>query len=107
MIEKDDLVRLAQYLSIVHHTKGRIRLRVSPSIKKEAQNFDSNTIENFPKEINGIKNVKINKLIGSITINYDENVFPFQTWEKLVRADIDDEILQTIDKLIKDAQCKI
>lgn len=107
MIKKEDLVKLASYVSIIHHTKGRIRLRVSPSIKKEAQNFDADMIKNFPKEIDGIKNVKINKLIGSITINYDEEVFAFSTWEDLVSGNINDELMQSIEKLIKDAQCKM
>lgn len=103
MVTKEDLLKLANYVSIVHHSKGRIRLRVSPSIKKEADNFDASLLESFPKDIDGIKDIKLNKIIGSITINYDENIFNFSTWEDLVAGKADEEMMQKINSLIKEA----
>lgn len=103
MVTKDDLLRLAKYVSIVHHSKGRIRLRVSLSIKKEADNFDVDRLQqSFSKDIEGIKSVKINKLIGSITICYDEDIFPYSTWEELIAGDVSDELMQKIQSLIKE-----
>lgn len=102
MVTKEDLISLAKYLSIIHHSKNRIRLRVNPSIKKEESNLDTNMIDLLPKQIDGIKDIKINKLIGSITINYDANIFNPNVWEELVAGNISEELMQKLQNLIKD-----
>lgn len=100
MITKEDLVSLAKYLSIIHHSKNRIRLRVSPSIKSEA--YDISMIDSLATQVDGIKDIKINKIIGSITINYDSNIFGANVWEELVSGNISEELMQKIQNLIKD-----
>ncbi len=102
MIKKEDLVALSKYLKIVHHSKGRLRVRVSLAIKKEAHRLDEDFLKNFPKEIKGIKDVKVNKLIGSITINYDPDIFEPQVWEDLIGGNISDELMERLENLIKE-----
>ncbi len=102
MATKDDLVSLAKYLSIVHHTVGRIRLRVSPSIFSEVKKFDENDLKDLPLKIKGIKDIKLNKLIGSLTISYDADVFKPQIWDELLAGNISDEILENLSKMIKE-----
>lgn len=103
MVTKEDLLKLAKYVSIIHHSSGRIRLRVSPSIKKEAESFDEGLLKSFPDEIDGIKSIKVNKLIGSITISYDEDIFPSSMWEDLVAGKANKDLLEKIQSLIKEA----
>lgn len=69
-INSDILTSIAPFLSTISHTKGRLRVRVSPKIKQ--LELPVSGIEDRVKNIDGIKNVKFNKLIGSVTIEYDE-----------------------------------
>ena len=59
-------------------------------------------IEALPRRINGIQSIKINKVIGSLTIEYDHAVFPSHLWENLVAGKELDEIIAIIDQLAKE-----
>lgn len=99
MITIQDLIHLAKYFSIISHSDGRIRLRISSSIKKEADNFDANIMD-YLKDIDGIADVKLKKLIGSVTISYDKDIFAPKLWEKLISNTLENEDKQYLEKLI-------
>lgn len=101
-VTAENLVELGGYFSIVHHIKGRIRLRVSPKIKEHKHHVSIEDIEALPARINGIKSIKINKMIGSLTIEYDHAIFPDHLWENLVKGENLDEIITIIDQLAKE-----
>ena len=102
MITAEELVSLAQYFTTIHHIKGRLRVRVSSKIKEQSGNISMSDIEELPQKINGIKKIKINKIVGSITIEYDNNIFPKELWDDLVNGEKPDEIVQIINKLYKE-----
>jgi len=102
LIKTDDIIKIAKYFSIIAHTPGRLRVRVSPKIKEQSGNISINDIENLPNRINGIKEIKIKKIIGSVTILYDYNIFAPSLWEDLVRNENLDELTQLINKLAKE-----
>lgn len=89
---QDDLVNLADCFSIIHHSPGRIRLRASLKLKDLANSVDSSDFNNLFDTINAlpmIKHIKINKLIGSVTIEYDPKKFDSTLWEKWIeKSDI-------------------
>ncbi|AOO66268.1 HMA2 domain-containing protein [Sulfurospirillum halorespirans] len=101
-VTAEKLVELGGYFSIVHHIKGRIRLRVSPKIKEHKHHVGIEDIEALPARINGIKSIKINKMIGSLTVEYDHAIFPDHLWENLVKGEKLDEIITIIDQLAKE-----
>lgn len=101
-VTAEKLVELGGYFSIVHHIKGRIRLRVSPKIKEHKHHVGIEDIEALPTRINGIKSIKINKMIGSLTVEYDHAIFPDHLWENLVKGEKLDEIITIIDQLAKE-----
>ena len=101
-VTAEKLVELGGYFSIVHHIKGRIRLRVSPKIKEHKHHVGIEDIEALPARINGIKSIKINKMIGSLTVEYDHAIFPDHLWENLVKGEKLDEIITIIDQLSKE-----
>ena len=101
-VSAEKLIELGAYFSIIHHIKGRIRLRVSPRIKEHKHHVGIEDIEALPARINGIKSIKINKMIGSLTIEYDHAVFPDHLWENLVAGKELDEIIAIIDQLSKE-----
>lgn len=102
MINTDDIIKIAGYFTLVHHVPGRLRVRVSPSIKKESGNIAIKDIEELPKKINGIKKIKINKIVASVTIEYDAQIFPSRLWEDLINKTNLDEITELINKLAKE-----
>lgn len=102
MIQTEDIINIAGFFSIVAHSPGRLRVRVNPKITKESNNISISDIEELPKKINGIKNIKINKVIASVTITYDPQIFKPQVWEDLVNKRNIEEITKIINNLAKE-----
>ncbi|MCK5854946.1 MAG: hypothetical protein KAG56_06960, partial [Sulfurovaceae bacterium] len=93
----------AQYFTIIHHIKGRIRIRVSSKIKEQQNNgVTLSDIENLPQQIEGINKIKINKIVGSITVEYEHEVFKKELWDDLVEGRNLDEVTEIINKLYKE-----
>jgi hypothetical protein len=103
MINAEKLVELAQYFTIIHHIKGRIRIRVSSKIKEQQNSTVTlRDIENLPQTIDGINKIKINKIVGSITVEYDHEIFKKELWDNLVEGKNLDEVTQIINNLYKE-----
>ena len=101
MITAEKLIEISSYLTLIHQTKGRIRVRVSPKIKEQSESITLADIEDIPNKIDGIKKVKINKIIGSITIEYNNSIFPDSLWKDLLNQENLDEIVKVINELSK------
>ena len=71
MISTDEIINIARFFSIIAHTPGRLRVRVNPKITQSSGNISISDIENLPNKIDGIINIKINKIIASVTITYN------------------------------------
>lgn len=102
MITTEDIIKIANYFSIIAHTPGRIRVRVNPKIKEEGGNITLADIESLPQKINGIKSIKIKKIIGSVTIMYEPSVFAPSLWEDLIKNENLDELTVLINNLAKE-----
>ncbi|MCP4971557.1 MAG: hypothetical protein GY932_13315 [Arcobacter sp.] len=102
MINTEDIIKIANYFSIIAHTPGRLRVRVNPKIKNESGNISLQDIEDLPNRIDGIKSIKIKKIIGSVTILYEPNVFSPELWEDLINNNNLEEISILINKLAKE-----
>ncbi|QKF64645.1 HMA2 domain-containing protein [Campylobacter corcagiensis] len=104
IVTKEFLVSVLSHFRIIHHTHGRLRLRVSSKIKDEFKDTDLNiSLEKFDdmvNSLNGVKSVKFNKVIGSITIEYDKDEFSKSFWENIIiNKDIDDFVSMINDKV--------
>lgn len=102
MIKTEDIIKIASYFTIVAHSPGRLRVRVNPKIKNENNNISIEDIEQIPNKIKGIKNIKVNKVIASVTITYDANIFKPEVWEDLINKRNLDEITKIINNLAKE-----
>ncbi len=76
----DDLMFLAPHTEVVHHIPGRIRLRILPSGLGAVGKTD---VKGMIGSIPGIVSIRINYIIGSVVIEYDQNRLPFSIWESL------------------------
>tara|TARA_B100001063_G_C16598166_1_gene469234 strand:+ start:218 stop:532 length:315 start_codon:yes stop_codon:yes gene_type:complete len=102
LISTEDIIKIADYFSIIAHSPGRLRVRVNPKIKNEGGNITLEDIENLPKKINGIKEIKIKKIIASVTITYDPAIFEPRLWEDLIAHKNLDEVTKLINTLAKE-----
>ena len=102
MITTEEIIKIASFFSIIAHTPGRLRVRVNPKIKDSGGNITISDIENLPKKIDGIVSIKINKIIASVTIMYDPNIFKPKLWEDLVKNENIEELTILINKLEKE-----
>jgi len=102
LIKTEDIIKIASYFSIIAHAPGRLRVRVNPKITKESGNITLADIENLPNKIDGIKEIKIKKIIASVTITYDANIFKPSLWEDLIAKRNLDEVSEIINTLAKE-----
>lgn len=108
----EDVTQVAEFFSIIHHIPGRIRIRVNvaklPAIKKWAketklreilgENESENFIITLLKSIPAVKNIKVNAIVGSATIEYDNNLFTPNLWECWVKKENLDEICAKLNE---------
>ena len=103
LIDTKKLIELSSYFSIIHHIKGRIRLRVSSKIKEmNKNNISLSDIESLSQKVKGIKRIKVNKIVGSITIDYDSTIFSDSLWVDLIEQKNLEHITSMINELSKD-----
>jgi len=102
LIKTEDIIKIANFFTIIAHAPGRLRVRVNPKIKNEGGNISLKDIENLPNKIDGIKDIKIKKIIASVTITYDPNIFRPALWEDLIAHRNLDEVSLLINKLAKE-----
>jgi len=101
-ITPQKIVEIASYFTVISHTKGRLRVRVNPKIKDEVTDVSLSDIETLPNKINGIKKIKINKIIASVTIEYQNEIFPKEKWDDLINGENIDEVVEIIENLKKE-----
>lgn len=102
MFEVSDIVKVSKYFSKIHHIDGRLRVRVNPAIKDEIEGVSLKDIESISSKIAGIEQIKVNRVIASITIKYDSSIFSYQIWEDLLNQRNLEEILKEINRLSKE-----
>lgn len=97
MNKAEILEKVLKYITITHHTNGRLRLDISSKIKelKDLENY--NLDEVFA--IDGISEVKVNKLLGKVTILYDFNLISKASLDNLINAKNIDEINEALKEL--------
>ena len=101
-ISPEKIVEIASYFTVISHTKGRLRVRVNPKIKEEVSGVSIEDIQTLSQKINGVNHIKINKMIGSVTITYAHDIFPKEIWDNAIKGQNTDEVIEIINKLKKE-----
>ncbi|MDL0088185.1 HMA2 domain-containing protein [Campylobacter gastrosuis] len=101
-ITPEILIKIISYFTPISHTEGRLRVRVSPKIRELSGEVELNNIDNLISKINGIKSVKFNKIIGSVTIQYDNLIFKKSEWDELLAGKNLEILSQKINDISKD-----
>lgn len=103
-IAPKDLQVFCEYFSIIHHTKGRIRLRASSKLKNYVENstIDFQSFLDILERTPLISSIKLNALIGSLTICYDSKLLNPKVFEQLIVGENLEEIAETINHHLKE-----
>ncbi len=101
---ENDIKTFAECFGIVHHSRGRVRLRANERLiallaKCGAQRLES--LLESAKALPIVKSLKINKLIGSVTIEYDSNAFDEGLWELWLVEKDSAAMFEKLQELIK------
>ncbi|MDR1007041.1 MAG: hypothetical protein LBL65_00555 [Campylobacteraceae bacterium] len=102
-ISEQRVLELSQYFTILHHTKGRIRLAINPNIKKILKEYKTLSIDKakeFIKKIDGIKEFKFIALLGTVTIIYDSDILNAQLIEDFINGKNMKQITEFINTFI-------
>lgn len=123
-IPLNEITQIADFFVIVHHVRGRIRIRANLKNLERAKTWAQNTelrqfladshsndtqtigtqemIIALLKRLNAIKEIKVNALIGSATITYDANLFEPNLWESWVKKERLEEITAKLNDFSQD-----
>lgn len=85
----DDWTRLAGLLShlrIVHHVRGRLRVRLRAGVLGWLAQWPNAAPENWLARLPGVTALHLNKAAASLVIEYDAGRIPPQWWERLLHT---------------------
>lgn len=99
MIQTQDILKISSYFSKIHHTPGRLRVKIDKTILNEVQNISLEDITTLPQQIEGLKEIKVNKIMATATILYDKSIFKPELWENLISGENLDEAVELLNNL--------
>ncbi|MDG4598162.1 MAG: hypothetical protein P9F75_21140 [Candidatus Contendobacter sp.] len=85
----DDWARLAgllPHLRIVHHVRGRLRVRLHAGVLGWLAQGPNAAPESWLARLPGITALHLNKSAASLVIEYDARRIPPQWWERLLHS---------------------
>ena len=93
---------LSKHITIAHHTKGRVRFKIDPKIQSHQETIALDKIGKLEQKIRGIKNVSVNKLAKSLTIEYDHTIIHHSMWEELANSKEYEKSATKLNNLLKE-----
>jgi hypothetical protein len=80
------LASLLPHLHIIHHVRGRLRVRLHPGVSGWLAQWPNAAPESWLAQWPGIARLHLNKVAASLVIEYDAGRIPPQWWERLLRS---------------------
>lgn len=102
MFTTENIEILSKHTQIIHHIKGRIRLKIDAKIQHYEDKIDLEALGTLDKKAGGIKSVSLNKIAKSLTIEYDPVVIDKDLWEALVDGRDYEMTANKLNQLIKE-----
>lgn len=85
-VTADDVIRLRGRLQIVHHVRGRLRVRFSRRVLESSQSSQVEGLRRFIESLEGVRRFRISALTGSAIVDYDQNDLSPELWESLIEG---------------------
>ncbi len=83
MFNIKDIEILSKHIEIVHHVKGRVRLKMDAKIANSGISLGLEDFENLSQNLKGIKSSRLNKIAKSLTIEYDYELISSSLFDDL------------------------
>lgn len=80
------LPQILAHLQIVHHVRGRVRVRLLPGIMAVLPKLNGANAEQWLTRIPGVLDLRLNLAAASLVIQYDAARIQPQWWERLIVA---------------------
>lgn len=96
------LLPLRRYLTIVHHVRGRVRLRLSIAGVRAAPPGVFDRLQKEVAQVPAIRSFRVNPAALSVTIEFDPDSIPADWWPALLQAD-DEEASRLLVEISPDA----
>jgi hypothetical protein len=94
------LLQLRRQLIVVHHIRGRIRLRLGPALFGQIPELSRQGLQDFLASLKGIGDLRLNPAAKSVVIEYDPERFPPELWDTLVEGD-DTDVERLLSMLVR------
>lgn len=85
-VTADDVIRLRGHLHIVHHVRGRLRVRFSTKALGRSQANQVEGLRRFIESLHGVRSLRISAVTGSVIVDYDQNDLSPQILESLIEG---------------------
>ena len=103
-IKTQTLAQVASYFSMIAHTNGRLRVRVSTNKKVLCSILIFACLDDLFALLNGIIYFNFKIIIGSVTIEYDHEIFPKNLWEDLLKGQNLEEISAKVNEVAREVK---
>ncbi|SEP69141.1 Heavy-metal-associated domain-containing protein [Ectothiorhodospira magna] len=103
MTHDDPLTQLLGQVRVVHHLRGRIRLKLDADLKALATAADIPDMEKMLSALPGVSSVRLNLLARSCVVTYDAEVIPMSAWEDFLRGQ-DTDAARTLSQIVHQAR---
>jgi len=80
------LASLLPHLRLIHHVRGRLRLRLRTGVSHWLAQYPDVVPEAWLARLPGIAALRLNKAAASLVIEYDARRIPPQWWERLLHS---------------------
>jgi len=100
MSPTEALMKMIPYFSTMHHSPGRLRVRIDAGIRQDVPAISFSEVAGLPERLAGLKEIKINKVMGTATILYDPKVLLPQTWDALLAGELQGPFAVLADHLL-------
>ncbi len=80
------ITQLLAQLDIVHHVRGRLRVRLHPNAFGLLPKIGNARAQDWLTQLPGVTDLRLNLSAASLVIQYDSQRIQPQWWERLIRA---------------------
>lgn len=87
MLAYDDFFHWLLAVRVVHHIRGRIRLRLiqMPEMPRLAnKQWTGGNVQRVLEDVRGIRSLRVNPLALSCTVEYDPDLIPADAWAEFI-----------------------
>ena len=96
----DALIKMVPYFTTIHHTPGRLRVKIDAGIRAENPGISFDAVAGLQGRLEGLEQIRLNKVMATVTILYDPKRLPPEAWDALLAGELRGPFAELADHLI-------